>query len=500
MDRGTDPERAVGLGEPASVISLRTRLIVTIVSLVGIALAMAGATAYAMDRAQVNQRVAESLDRAAAEFRVLAVDGVDPRTGTGFATARDLLRVAMQRAVLTPDEGAFGIVNGAVVWLATQNGQIRPEHDQEFVATVLPLASAPAITRGRLDTGLHDHAYLVVPVRTGGGAPAGALVRTVDVNQELGALNHTYAIYALVAVGSLTLVGLISLLIAGRMLAPLSWVRRTAETISDTDLSGRIPVRGHDDLAALTVTLNRMLGRLDRAFGAQRELLDDVGHELRTPLTVIQGHLEVADPTDPDDVAETSALVLGEVHRMRRLVDDLITLAKAERVDFLQRATVDVGRLTDEAFEKARGLGARRWVLADVADVTAEIDSQRITQAWLELAANAVRYSEHDSQITLGSAIAGRELRLWVEDEGIGIASDEEARLRTRFGRSSRPEATGHEGAGLGLAIVESIAAAHHGRLEIDSVPGTGSTMTIVVPLGEPPRSHPSPLGSETPS
>ena len=81
-----------------------------------------------------------------------------------------------------------------------------------------------------------------------------------------------------------------------------------------------------------------MLDRLENAFGSQRELLDDVGHELRTPLTIVRGHLELLDPDDPDDVVATQALALDELDRMHRLVDDLVTLATADRPDFVRPA------------------------------------------------------------------------------------------------------------------------------------------------------------------
>ena len=111
------------------------------------------------------------------------------------------------------------------------------------------------------------------------------------------------------------------------------------------------------------------------------------------------------------------------------------------------------------------------------------VDPGRITQAWLQLAANAVKYSTPGSVITLGSRLHRGEAQLWVRDQGIGIAPEQLAVVRERFGRTS--EAQSHaSGAGLGLSIVESIVAAHGGRLDIESEPGAGSTFTINLPLG----------------
>ena len=450
--------------------------------LVTLALAMAGWTAYTLERTLAEQRAWESLDHAAEEFRVLATTGVDPRTGTAFSTPRDLLRVVIQRTVLVNAEGELGIVGGTIVWWAPDGVSFRPEDDPAFVAAVVPMTNAPLITRGQIATALHDHRYIVVPVHFATTGASGALVRTVDMNVEFDALNATYRTYLLVAAGSLLIVGLITRLVVGRMLLPISWVRHTAEEIGESDLSQRIPVRGHDDLTALTITINRMLDRLQRAFAGQRQLLDDVGHELRTPMTIIRGHLELMNHEDPAEVASTRALTIDELDRMGRLVDDLITLAKSEHTDFVQRDMVDVGRLTDETLERARALGNRHWVLDDLADTQAFIDPQRVTQAWLQLAANAVRYSAEHSRIAIGSRVAGDDLELWVRDEGIGIAPDEQAIVLTRLGRARRSTSAANEGAGLGLAIVNSIAEAHHGHITIDSTPGRGSTFTLVLP------------------
>src|SRR5699024_1575767 len=112
-------------------------------------------------------------------------------------------------------------------------------------------------------------------------------------------------------------------------------LRTTAARISDTDLTTRIPVAGNDDISVLATTFNNMLDRLAEAFASQRRLLDDAGHELRTPLTIIRGHLELMDPADAADAAETQELALHELDRMHRLADDLVLLAKSEAPDFI---------------------------------------------------------------------------------------------------------------------------------------------------------------------
>ena len=213
---------------------------------------------------------------------------------------------------------------------------------------------------------------------------------------------------------------------------------------------------------------------------ARRELLDDVSHELRTPITVVRGHMELLDPSDRDDVVETRLLVIDEIDRMGTLVGDLLELARAS--DTVTPSSVDVEALTEAVLDKARALGQRRWNLEASAPLTCCLDPVRITQAWLQLAQNAVQYSAAGTDGGIGSASDSQWVRLWVRDKGVGIAPGDIERIRGRFVRGS--SGTEHvAGSGLGLSIVESIARGHGGHLDIESIPGEGSTFTLVIPL-----------------
>ena len=144
-----------------------------------------------------------------------------------------------------------------------------------------------------------------------------------------------------------------------------------------------------------------------------------------------------------------------------------------------------MGALTASVLEKAAQLGEREWLLESTAETEAMLDVQRITQAWLQLASNAVRYSEDGTRVQLGTAVDGRTLRLWVRDQGIGVAQEDRERIFERFGRGA---STRQEGSGLGLTIVSAIAAAHGGRVTLESVEGTGSVFTMEIPLRTPPK------------
>ncbi len=228
------------------------------------------------------------------------------------------------------------------------------------------------------------------------------------------------------------------------------------------------------------------MDRLDGALSSQRQLLDDVGHELRTPVTIINGHLELMDPHDPQDVQQSRDIAMDELNRMSVLINDLVTLAKSNRTDFLQTEPVQVGKLLDDILDKARGLGQRQWRIDYRAEATVRLDPMRLTQAMLQLCANAVKFSEDESRIALGNEIlrdahGETTLRWWVSDAGTGIRSDDLDRIFERFGRGQNSARS--SGSGLGLAIVQAIAETHGGRVWVSSEPDQGSTFYIDLPL-----------------
>ena len=462
-------------------VSVHARVIIAVVALTALALFVSGMIVVLWGRVSTERHIMGHLELSVASLRQLA-DEADPQTGEPWSSPDALLVAALQRSVLAPEEGALAIVDGQIEWTAQPGVSIRPENDPELVSTVTPLTSLDTVTYGQLSTSDHDWAYAVIPVDLPGQTSTAALVHVVDVDQEMAVLTPIYWAYAIVGAASLALVTVIIWLFVGHLLRPIATVRFTAERVTATDTSQRIPVTGHDDLSALAQTINSMLDRLETSVQGQRQLLDDVGHEIRTPLTIARGHLELMDLDDPAEARATRDLVISEMDRMGGLVDDLLTLARSKQPDLLRPEMTDVVQLTDETLTKATSLGVRQWQLDSVAEVTTWLDPRRISQAWLQLAANAVQYSQPGSVVALGSAVDNGELLLWVRDEGQGIDPADQERIFERHVRGSAST-----GSGLGLSIVTAIAESHQGRVECESRPGEGSVFTIHLPVrGQP--------------
>ena len=437
---------------------------------------------YLIESQRIDQQVTDRVDQ---QFAELARFQANERTGGRFTNVAGLLEGFLGSNM--PDE------NGTLVtWYDGEVKQTSPEPAIDANTAEFRSAADSIATTNGATTIVQGGNVLVLNAQTvQRGGDTGALIVVTYLTETQQGLLDTMQTYAIVALLSLILITALAWAQSGRLLAPLRTLRETAEEITDSDLSRRLPVTGNDDITALTRTVNRMLDRLEAAFVGQRQFLDDAGHELKTPLTVVRGHLELLDVGTPAEVAETKALLLDEVDRMSRLVGDLILLAKRDRPDFVTPVPVDLTELTVDVLAKARGLGDRFWVLDETANVSVEVDEQRLTQALLQLCDNAVKHTETGQVIALGSSYEPGQVRLWVRDTGPGVPEAHREQIFQRFGRAFVPEHD--EGFGLGLSIVQAIAHAHGGTAHVEDGDPHGARFVISLPLTGTPSTREAP-------
>jgi two-component system, OmpR family, sensor kinase len=456
----------------------RTRVLLAFVVLLALSTLASTLALRQILLARTGERVDDALVQEVREFRKLVQQGRDPRTGEPFGDdVRALFDVFLGRNVPGEGETIFTFVDGR------PHRSTEGEPSPPLLDRVLELGSSGGTQRGEVRTPEGEVRYLAVPVEVG-NRQRGEFVVTVNLGQEREEVQEAVQVAASVSLAVLLIASALAWVIAGRVLAPLRTLRRTAEEITETDLTRRLDVHGDDEIADLGRTFNAMLDRLEAAFASQRALVSDAGHELRTPITIVRGHLELLGD-DPAEREETIALVTDELDRMARFVDDLLTLAKAEQADFVRPGPLDLDVLTDELFAKAQALAERDWRLAASATGRLTADRQRLTQAVMQLAQNAVQHTEPGDRIALGSQIRNGTARMWVSDSGPGVPAGERERIFDRFHRAGDTQRRS-DGAGLGLAIVRAIAEAHGGRVELDSREGHGATFTLIVPTDPP--------------
>jgi two-component system OmpR family sensor kinase len=455
--------------------SVRVRILGWYVVLLGVSLVAALFLQRTFLLAQASTDAENALDQEHEEFRAL-VGGIDPNTGEPFGgDISAIFDTFLDRNVPLEGEGLLAYVNGDLY---------KTDITGALVAGLPQTESWGNLTessRGVIQDGeLGSIRYLAVPI--GIGEPeSGVFVVSVRMENRLASVESVVRLGAIVYGSIFLLATALAWVAAGRILRPLTDLTETAMSITDTDLSRRIEVDGDDEIAELGRTFNSMLDRLDEGFASQRRFIDDAGHELRTPITVIRGNLEVMRD-DPKDREETIALVTDELDRMSRIVDDLLDLAKAEQPDFVQPAPMDLGEFTTDLVTKAKALDNRQWLVESTDHVVVEADRHRLNQAMMNLIRNAVEHTPPGTPVRIGSKLfRGRDVRMWVGDEGEPIPDEDRARIFERFARieSGRRRT---EGAGLGLAIVTAIAEAHGGEVQLESGERIGNVFTIIIP------------------
>jgi signal transduction histidine kinase len=478
--RAAPPERVDGprrrLRWP---FGLRTQFLGWYVGLLALATVASFVVVRQVLLTRLDQRIDREFVQESEELERLAA-GNDPETGEPFgADVRRIFEVHLQRQIPSRNEAFLTFVGGEPFLRSPDDVPYPLERDASLAAR---WQGIEATDRGSVETPAGRVDFLAVPVRFD-GSTEGVFVVASFRDLEGNDLNAALWAAGAVALAMLLIGTLLAWRLSDRVLVPVAAVTDTARSISEGDLTERIEVRGRDEVARLAATFNDMLDRLEAAFATQRRFVDDAGHELRTPITIVRGHLELLDD-DAEERKETVALVLDELDRMGRIVNDLLVLARWEQPDFLELGPVEVGPLTDDLLAKARALANREWLLEARAVGTVVADRQRLTQAVVQLADNAVRHAPDGTAISMGSAVVGGELRLWVSDQGPGIAVEDQQRIFDRF---YRPDVSAKgAGAGLGLSIVAAIAAAHRGRVDLVSRPGAGAMFTIVVPTRSP--------------
>lgn len=469
--------------------SVRGRIVAAILAVTAFSMAGAGITAHLVQRDRVMNQIDDRLMTRVESVR-LVVSGAAATDVTGtaseapalspHATTRAALEAVFSRVLPERNESSLGTIDGKAALVSAVDVDVHLEDDPALVDRIVAEVADGTVRLGTAVGPLGALRYIAAPVTVEGDPQQGVYIAALDINAELQDSTSASVTYAVVAAVGLILVGLVGWIVSGRLLRPLRDLREAASRISATDLTERIPVHGRDDLSGLTSTVNTMLDRIDGAVTAQKQLLNDVRHELKTPITIVHGQLEVADPDDPNDVRQTIAIAIDELDRMSALVDEIEALADSQQAR-LNRAPVDIADFTEQVFTKASTDSEHDWSLAETASVVSTLDPARITQAWLQLADNAAKYSPPGSPISLGSRVVDDTvIEFWIADQGPGIPKDMEDRIFERFGRVEAKR--GIRGSGLGLPIVAAIAKAHGGRVTLSSSP-LGSRFGIEIPL-----------------
>ncbi|MGI9860282.1 HAMP domain-containing sensor histidine kinase [Moorella naiadis] len=313
------------------------------------------------------------------------------------------------------------------------------------------------------------------------------------VQQALGNLRRVLLLLGLLLVFIAATLGYI---LARTALQPINRLTRVAEQIGEgKDLDQRVPYKGPmDEVGHLAATFNGMLARLQRAYTsleeayrAQRRFVADASHELRTPLTTIRGNVDLLRKMQVRGDAmpeEALADIAGEAERMSRLVNDLLTLARADAGQEIKREPLAVQPLLQEIARQAPFLGQAAFIATGLEALTGTMitgNRDFLKQLFFILLDNAFKYTPPEGRVDLVAATETGCLVIKVRDTGPGIAPRDLEHIFDRFYRADAMR--GSDGTGLGLAIARWIVEQHQGQIGVESTVGKGTTFTITLPL-----------------
>lgn len=399
-----------------------------------------------------------------------ATQDLDDETAYVLARLQRMLLIADSTGkvlTISPSYGLLGPESNAEIQEALRSGQVYWRIRQD------PWGIRYLIRSSLLESG--NRRYYV------------SLGRALSMNEAVVA-RFTWRYFLTVPVILMT-GGVLGWLLTRRALRPLHDVVRASESITGSNLSLRIPLRGAgDELDRLIETFNRMMERLEQSFEQMRQFTTDVSHELRTPITAVRGHLEVAlmSARSAEELRDAISTALEETERLSNVVKAMLALSQAESGQLvLRREPSDLASLTEDVLDQfripAEEAGVRLTSELSL-NCVANVDRIQYERLLANLLSNAVKYTGPGGEVRVGLKSERSEARLWVEDTGCGIPPEHLPHIFERFYRVPQDNVAGKKGMGLGLSFVAWIVKAHGGRIDVQSVPGKGTRFEVFLP------------------
>ncbi len=457
-------------------MSLRVRLTLLYITLVGGILLLFGVVVYGLVSIALLNQVDETLERTALE--VIDNTQVDE---LGELTIERLPALDLPTDLYVQVWGRDGELRASSPNLTVLTEPL----DQGAIGSSVPVYRSVV-------TGTVNMRVLTVPLvigeRVAGILQVASILAVIEATQR--------TLLSVLIVGTLTAIivaGLAGWFTTNKALSPLEDVTQTALQITRADdLSHRIPYHGspNDEVGQLILAFNQTLSRLESLFHTQRRFMADVGHELRTPLTVIKGNVGLMRRIGETD-EESLAGIESEVDRLTRLVGDLLLLAQAESGKLpLDRRLVELDTLLLEVLQQMKILAGERLKLklGEIDQILVCGDKDRLKQVLVNLIGNAISYTPAGGEVVVGVSKTGDLARVTISDTGPGIPPDDLPHIFERFYRAEKSRTRsrdGSKGFGLGLSIAYWIINNHGGKIDVNSTVGEGTTFCVWLPLSD---------------
>ena len=328
---------------------------------------------------------------------------------------------------------------------------------------------------------------IVLPVRIGDGEYFVAVAEPLEgMAEQIEAIRR---IFYFGLPTTLLVAGIGGFLLAKKSLSPVVVMSDQAKHITATNLQERLKVSNpNDELGRLAGVFNEMLSRLEHSFENMRQFMADASHELRTPLSIIRGEADVSLSQDRNEgeYKESLAIIQDEARRLSRIVDDMLVLAHADAGQHQVRASeFYLNDLVEEACRSMQVLAARKGVrltLAAAEDLPFHGDEDMLRRLVLNLVDNAIKYTHEGGSVLVKTEATQSMAKIIITDTGVGIPAEAAPHVFERFYRADTARSRADGGSGLGLAIAKWAAEAHNGSIDLQTLPGSGSTFTVSLP------------------
>lgn len=361
-----------------------------------------------------------------------------------------------------------------------------PDHEQPMPDYQMALGSPDDSGKwvGELNTGEKVMAITRV-VRNENGSLVGSIRYIVSMER---ADEQTMTVVILLVVAGLFIMLLLTLsgvYFIRSILVPVRQVSQSARQIAQGDFEVRIEKARNDEIGQLCDSINDMAGELGAAERMKNEFISSVSHELRTPLTAIKGWAEtLRSGADPATEEKGMTVIIRESERLSGLVEELLDFSRLQngRMQLVQER-MDILAELDEAVylftERARTEGKELRYEENISLAPVYGDRNRLKQVFVNIIDNALKYTEEGGSVTVSSELTEDRVRVMIADTGCGIPAEHLANVKKKFYKANQLV----RGSGIGLAVADEIVGMHQGTLDIESIEGKGTTVTISIPL-----------------
>ncbi|MFB5194348.1 sensor histidine kinase [Neobacillus sp. KR4-4] len=299
--------------------------------------------------------------------------------------------------------------------------------------------------------------------------------------------NEMHILFGWLLIISILLSVILVLISTKYLVKPIRKLNFATRAIAEGNFSIKLDITRSDELGNLAVSFTRMTEKLAQVDSLRKELISNISHDIQSPLTNIKGYLNLLENSGKREQEEQQYLrvVQFEVDRLSRMTKQLLLLSTIEsKKDLMEVSSVNIAEQLKACIHQYEWSILEKGIMMSysLSDARVKGDPALLYSVWENLLTNAIKYNRENGTIDIELTEADKEVLVVIKDSGVGLSQKDLSRIFDRFYRADASRARSVEGTGLGLSIVQSIIDLHHGKIDLESIEGTGTTFTVHLP------------------